>query len=453
MSSTRAHVGDRVREVDQLQPEGAGLHLLPRRQLLQRRVAELVLVELGADHPDRQQAAVDHRRRADLAQHVGQRADVVLVAVGEDDRLDVVGALAQVGEVGQDQVDAEHLGGREHQPGVDDDDPAVVLDHGHVLADLPQPAEREDAKLLAATRLARRRPSGRRASSAALTTARCASSSADHRQPQRAGGDRPGISSAAFTGIGLVVTDERRRRAAAGSASISRARSMSPACAASHISRICGPTRCEATRMPPAAADLQGRRKMSSLPARTASPSIGPSSSLLACLTATTLSICASSASSLGRDVDDHPRGDVVEDQRGRAPPRRSPRSGPEARPVRLVVVRGDDQRRVGAGLGRRLGQLDRVTGVVGAGAADDRRLVADLVDHRPQQRRCARRRRGSGPRPWSRRRRARGSRSRPGCAASRRAAASSTAPTPSNGVTIAVSSPRISVIAISVPR
>ena len=104
-----------------------------------------MLVELRADHADRQLAAVDHRRLADLAQHVGQRADVVLVAVGEDDRLDVVGAVAQVGEVGQDEVDPEHLRGRELEPGVDDDDPAAVFDDGHVLADLAQPAERDDA--------------------------------------------------------------------------------------------------------------------------------------------------------------------------------------------------------------------------------------------------------------------------------------------------------------------
>ena len=84
---------------------------------------------------------------ADLAQDVGQCPDVVLVAVGEDDRLDVLGALAQVGEVGQDQVDAEHLGSRERQPGVDDDDPAAVFDDGHVLADLPQPAEGDHAEL------------------------------------------------------------------------------------------------------------------------------------------------------------------------------------------------------------------------------------------------------------------------------------------------------------------
>ena len=128
-------------EVDELQLERPALHLLPRRQLLQRRlVAELVLVELRADHADRQHAAVDDRRDADLAQHVGQRADVVLVAVGEDDRLDVVGAIAQVGEVGQDEVDAVHLRRREHQSGVDDDDAAVVFDDRHVLADLAEAA-------------------------------------------------------------------------------------------------------------------------------------------------------------------------------------------------------------------------------------------------------------------------------------------------------------------------
>jgi hypothetical protein len=91
------HVGDRVGEVDQLELERPAADLLPRRQLLQgSAVGELVLVELGADHADRQQAAVDLRRHPDLFEDVGQRPDVVLVAVGEDDRLDVVCALAQV---------------------------------------------------------------------------------------------------------------------------------------------------------------------------------------------------------------------------------------------------------------------------------------------------------------------------------------------------------------------
>ncbi len=66
---------------------------------------------------------------------------MVLVAVSEDDRLDVIGPVAQVFEIRQDEVDAEHLRGREHQTGVDHHDRAAVLDHHHVLADFPQSAE------------------------------------------------------------------------------------------------------------------------------------------------------------------------------------------------------------------------------------------------------------------------------------------------------------------------
>src|SRR5439155_11277338 len=92
--------------------------------------------------------AVDRRdaHGRELAQDVRQRPDVVLVAVREDDRLDVRGPLAQVREVRQDQIDPQLVRGREHQPGVHHDDAAVVLDDGHVLADLPQPPEREDAQ-------------------------------------------------------------------------------------------------------------------------------------------------------------------------------------------------------------------------------------------------------------------------------------------------------------------
>ena len=53
---------------------------------------------------------------------------------------------------------------------------------------------------------------------------------------------------------------------------------------------------------------------------------------------------------------------------------------------VGLVVVGRDDQRGVGAGRGRHLGQLARVAGVVGAGAADQQDVVADLGADRAQQ-------------------------------------------------------------------
>ena len=167
----RTGVGDRVRHVDHLDPEAAGPLDRARLEVPQRHVTELVLLELRADHADRQPAAVDGGRDADLAEDVGKRADMVLVAVGEDDRLDVVELVAEIGEVRQDEIDPEHLGGREHQPRVDDHDLAAVLDHGHVLADLAEPAERQDPQLAALTRPRRgravrgrrgRRPAGRR---------------------------------------------------------------------------------------------------------------------------------------------------------------------------------------------------------------------------------------------------------------------------------------------------
>ena len=72
--------------------------------VLELDLAQLVLVQARAGHRHRELAPVDRRRvlellAPDLAQDPRQRADVVLVRVGDDDRLDVVGALAQVGEV------------------------------------------------------------------------------------------------------------------------------------------------------------------------------------------------------------------------------------------------------------------------------------------------------------------------------------------------------------------
>ena len=58
--------------------------------------------------------AVDVDR--EVAQQVGQSAGVVLVAVGEDDPVDPVGVLPQIGEVRQDQVDSGHVRIGEHDP-------------------------------------------------------------------------------------------------------------------------------------------------------------------------------------------------------------------------------------------------------------------------------------------------------------------------------------------------
>ena len=171
----RTRVGNRMSHVHELELERAERDALAWADVLQRGVAQTVLVELGARHRDRQPPAVDRRPVLELAQHPRQRAQVILVPVGDHDRLDVLGALAQVGEVREHQVDPQHLGGREPQPRVDDDDPAVVLDDRHVLADLAQAAERQDPQLGHPARAAASRPwRSRRAVTVAVS---CSSSS------------------------------------------------------------------------------------------------------------------------------------------------------------------------------------------------------------------------------------------------------------------------------------
>ena len=64
----------------------------------------------------------------------------------DEERLDLVPALLEVGDVGDDEVDAEHLLVREREPAVDDDDLVAVLEHGQVLADLAHAAQGQDAQ-------------------------------------------------------------------------------------------------------------------------------------------------------------------------------------------------------------------------------------------------------------------------------------------------------------------
>ncbi len=70
---------------------------------------------------------------------------MVLVSVGEDQGLDPVEAVPDGLEVGEDQVDARVVLLREEDAAVHDEQPALVLEDGHVAADLAQPAQRDDA--------------------------------------------------------------------------------------------------------------------------------------------------------------------------------------------------------------------------------------------------------------------------------------------------------------------
>ncbi len=138
-------VGDRMADPEGGRAEGPELDRLARLECEQRVVVELMLLDLVAQQAARQRRGVDRHAR-EVGQDVGQPTDMVLVGVGDQERLDLVGALAQVGDVGHDEVDAEHLLLGEHQSAIDHDDLIAVLEHVHVLADLADTAERQDAQ-------------------------------------------------------------------------------------------------------------------------------------------------------------------------------------------------------------------------------------------------------------------------------------------------------------------
>jgi hypothetical protein len=85
-----------VSHVDELELERPELDARSRIENLQRGVPDPMLLELGANEPDGERAAVDHGRHPDLAKDERQGADVVLVAVRHDHGLDVVDAAAQI---------------------------------------------------------------------------------------------------------------------------------------------------------------------------------------------------------------------------------------------------------------------------------------------------------------------------------------------------------------------
>ena len=71
-------------------------------------------------------------------------ADVILVAVGDEQAPDPGLVLDEVGHIGDHAVDAVHIVPREGHAAVHHDDFTAVLIGGHVLADLVEAAKRDD---------------------------------------------------------------------------------------------------------------------------------------------------------------------------------------------------------------------------------------------------------------------------------------------------------------------
>ncbi len=119
--------GDRVRDGHELHLEGAGLdHLGARAHDGDLVGGQPVLFELQPADGAGETAGID--RRLQPRPQMAERADMVLVGMGDEDRLDPILTLFEPGDVGHDEIDAgRRLHVREGHAEIDDDQPLAPL--------------------------------------------------------------------------------------------------------------------------------------------------------------------------------------------------------------------------------------------------------------------------------------------------------------------------------------
>ena len=93
-----------------------------------------MLLQFQFDEPCGEAGTVDGH--IDLLENIGDGADVVLVAVGDEEAADAVVLLDEVGDVGDHQVHTVHVVPGKAHAAVHHNDFAAAFIHGHVLADL-----------------------------------------------------------------------------------------------------------------------------------------------------------------------------------------------------------------------------------------------------------------------------------------------------------------------------
>ncbi len=135
-------VDERMRDADGQDREDAEVEAAAGKDLDELGVVEeAMLFELALDVGQGELGAVD--RDVELGEDPREAADVVLVAVGEDDAADFAAVFDEVADVGDDDVDAEELFFGEHEAGVDDEDVVAEVKGETVHAELAESAERD----------------------------------------------------------------------------------------------------------------------------------------------------------------------------------------------------------------------------------------------------------------------------------------------------------------------
>ena len=136
-------IRDGVVHMDGLNGKAAQLDLLSGGDLHELGPAcQTELLQLVADQAAGQAGAIDGQVK--FLQQIRDAADVVFVAVGDEQALNLILVLHHKGEVRDDHIHAVHVAVREHKAAVHDDHVAVALVHGHVLAHFAQTTQRVD---------------------------------------------------------------------------------------------------------------------------------------------------------------------------------------------------------------------------------------------------------------------------------------------------------------------
>ena len=136
-------IRDGVVHMDGFHRKAAQLELLLGGDLHELGLAcQAELFQLVPDEAAGQASTIDGQ--IELLQQIGDAADVVFVAVGDEQALDLLLILHHEGEIRDDQIHAVHVAVREDETAVHDDHIAAALIDRHILAHFAQAAQRVD---------------------------------------------------------------------------------------------------------------------------------------------------------------------------------------------------------------------------------------------------------------------------------------------------------------------
>ncbi len=137
-------VGDAVAHGERLHVEAPDAEPGVPRDRDEPRAVQPVLREAVAQQPERQRRPV--HREVEFLQQERDPPDVVLVPVRQQQRGEGRGRVPEDGEVGDDVIDPQHRVVGEHEPGVEEDRRAALVEQHGVHPDLPEPAQRHHAQ-------------------------------------------------------------------------------------------------------------------------------------------------------------------------------------------------------------------------------------------------------------------------------------------------------------------